>query len=303
MKGLRLIKCNGVSVFLVMGEEYLTLIDTGIASSPRKFIIPYMNSIGLNPKDIRLIIQTHGHFDHMGGTFEIKSISRALVAIHKMEAPWIENPRRQHQEYYNKYPEFYPVTSEDLNSFLEKTGPGAKVDIKLQGGEEFDLDSMNLKVIHTPGHSPGSICLYDEDNELLITGDSVQAQGAIGFPLIHDASAYINSMKKLKSLKIKCIYSSHAYKPFGDYIFKDEKAYKFIDESLRYAERIQQTVLNALTETPQDLNQLQKKIADSFNVKAEYRVLMAADTFLHILKKEGKAESLVKQGHLYWKKS
>jgi hydroxyacylglutathione hydrolase len=299
---VRPIKCEGVTVLILEGERYLVLVDTGTSSSPREFIIPYMRGLGLDPKEIRLIIHTHGHFDHMGGTAEIKSTSNALAAAHKAEVAWIEDPLRQHKEYFNKYSEFYPATYENLAAFLERTGPGANVDIKLQQGEEFSLGEMNLEVIHTPGHTPGSICLYDEENQLLIAGDSVQGHGTIGFPLICDAKAYINSMRMLSALKVRFLYTAHAYKPFEKSILKGSEARQFISESFNWIEKIGSTILDVLAEKPRDLNQLHSKVAEIFRVEDRYRVLMAVDAFLRMYEEERKAEPFVEQGRACWKR-
>ena len=138
------ITVRGANMLLVVEEE-LTLIDTGHRGSAPE-IVECIRQLGRSPEEISLIILTHNHIDHVGGLAEIKQQTKARVAIHKS----------------------------DIGE--RKNLPSAKaedIDVPLEGGEVLNLLG-GLKIIHTPGHTPGSICLFSHKNRLLIVGDAMR---------------------------------------------------------------------------------------------------------------------------------
>lgn len=147
---------RGANVILIVEEE-LTLIDTGLrGSSPQ--IITFIHSLGRSPEEIGLIILTHNHLDHMGGLAELKQLTPAKVAIHKEDI--------SHTEVEQKL----PLSSTFRSVFSIKY---SDVDIQLAGGEVLK-PLGGLEVIHTPGHTPGSISLFCQQNKLLIAGDALR---------------------------------------------------------------------------------------------------------------------------------
>lgn len=157
---------KGVNVILIVEEE-LTLIDTGLrGSSPQ--IIDFIHHLGRSPEEISLIIFTHNHVDHMGGLAELKQLTSAKVAIHKADISDIENqPSRTGAR--QKKP-LKPLSSTLRSVFSVKF---SDVDIQLEGGEVLE-PLGGLEVIHTPGHTPGSISLFSQQNKLLIVGDALR---------------------------------------------------------------------------------------------------------------------------------
>ena len=156
----------GASNVIVVNEEELTVIDTGLpGSSPR--IIEFLRSLGRSPEEINLIIVTHNHFDHVGGLVELRRLTRAKVAAHKADVdgtegclPYPGMVRRllSVRPFSNLRPVF--LLEPDL------------VDIQLAGGEVLE-PLGGLEVIHTPGHTPGSISLFSAQKRLLIVGDAL----------------------------------------------------------------------------------------------------------------------------------
>ncbi len=130
---------------LLIAEEELTLIDTGHRSSAPE-IVDSIRQIGRSPEEISLIILTHNHIDHVGGLAELNQITKARVAIHKNDIGERKN--------------LPSARSEDI-------------DIRLEGGEVLNLLG-GLEIIHTPGHTPGSISLFSAKNKLLIVGDAMR---------------------------------------------------------------------------------------------------------------------------------
>lgn len=124
------------------------VIDPG-AKAP---VLDYLNKNSLNCTHILL---THGHFDHIMGVAGLKQQTGAKVMIHMAEAGALENDKL------------------NLGAFSGIAIEHCEVDTKLTDGMEFDAAGIHIRVMHTPGHSPGSVCYILEDERLIFTGDLI----------------------------------------------------------------------------------------------------------------------------------
>jgi len=196
---------RGVNV-LVLAEAELTIIDTGFRASVPK-IIDFVRGLGRSPAEINLIIITHNHFDHVGGLSDLRKLTRAKVAAHKADI-YDVNGQLPYPRLVQKTLKVRPFSA--FRSFL---GIGhSDVDIQLSGGEV--LQPMGgLKVIHTPGHTPGSICLFAPRHKLLIVGDVlVKHSQTIHFPhksASTDLSQAVKSVQRLAGLDFEIICFGH----------------------------------------------------------------------------------------------
>ncbi|MBI2849677.1 MAG: MBL fold metallo-hydrolase [Chloroflexi bacterium] len=173
----------GANIILI-AEEKLTLIDTGYRNTSLH-IIESIHQLGRSPEDIGLIIITHNHIDHVGGLAELKPLTSAKVAIHRTDIGQRKNlPSARDQD----------------------------IDIRLEGGDVFDVLG-GLEVIHTPGHTPGSICLFSRQNKLLIVGDALRKRrNVIHIPhktLSFDLTQAVESARKLAQLDCDTICFGH----------------------------------------------------------------------------------------------
>ena len=189
---------RGANVVLIVEEE-LTLIDTGIrGSSPQ--IIAFIHSLGRSPEEISLIILTHNHLDHMGGLAELKQLSPAKVAIHKADISNIVASWRV---------PITPLSSTFRSVFSIKY---SDVDTRLVGGEVLE-PLGGLEVIHTPGHTPGSISLFSPQNKLLIAGDALRKRRkTLHLPpkmASADLARAVGSIKKMSRLDFDILCFGH----------------------------------------------------------------------------------------------
>ncbi len=161
------------------------LVDVGMEAGP---IITQLGKY-IRPGELKTIILTHCHYDHSGGAGEVARVFGAKIAIHKDDAELLGN-----------------AYASAASLFGEKA-PSVIPDILLKGGEMFG----NLEVIHTPGHTPGGICLYHSDSKSLFSGDTVFQDGSFGRTDLYGGNAQklVQSIKKLTLLDVNTMYPGH----------------------------------------------------------------------------------------------
>ncbi len=217
-----------VYVYLIYGKN-ICLIDSGVASGDEA-IFDYLKKTGRSPEEISLLILTHSHPDHIGAAQAIKEASGCEVACHAAERSWIEDVSLQFKE--------RPVPG--FNSLV---GGSVKVDRILKDRDIMDLDGTAAWVLHTPGHSKGSISILLPDSRSLFSGDAIPIQGDL--PIYEDAIESVRSIEKLKAISgINCLFAA------WDDPQKDGMAYQRMDNGLEYLERIHKAVIDVSSSHP-----------------------------------------------------
>ncbi len=135
------------------GNGEAVVIDPGDDST---VIAMELQKNGLTPTHILL---THGHYDHIGAAEDLRQKYGARVAVHTGDAEMLTNPMKN-----------VPISGGDI-------GLSAPADILLKEGDKVEAAGMEFRVLHTPGHTPGSVCFMAED--VLFTGDTL-FEGSIG---------------------------------------------------------------------------------------------------------------------------
>jgi glyoxylase-like metal-dependent hydrolase (beta-lactamase superfamily II) len=217
-----------VYAYLVYGEK-VCLIDSGVASS-HETIFDHLKKEGLSPKDIDLLVLTHSHPDHIGSARAVKRASNCIVAAHAAEKAWIEDVDLQARE--------RPVPG-----FSSLVGGSVEVDRTLQDGDILDLGDLSLKVIHTPGHSKGSISLWQPEERALFSADAIPIKGDL--PIYEDILSSVRSIQRLEALEgISFLLSA------WDDPREGLEAYETMDQGLGYLQLIHQTVLDVAGDDP-----------------------------------------------------
>ncbi len=184
----------------------LSLIDPGLTGKGT-YKIESIQKMGIELEDIKRIILTHTHFDHIGCLAEIqKKIPRAELWIHSLEAEPIE--RGDERTVYGMQ------MFQSMCQTQYGMKPGAftfKVNRKLQGGENLEIGGMVWEVTHIPGHSMGSIGLYYQPKRILIPGDVIYAEYAIGRFDLHgaDPKELKKSLMRLAEREVAVLLPGH----------------------------------------------------------------------------------------------
>ena len=129
------------------------VIDPG--GNPDK-ILSAIKEMGV---EVKLIALTHGHFDHIGGLDKVKKALNVPVAIHEEDGEMLTDAKK------------------NLSAFVGAPGEMEAADVLLKDGDNISFGGCSLKVIHTPGHTPGGVCFYG--GGALFSGDTLFA-GSVG---------------------------------------------------------------------------------------------------------------------------
>jgi hydroxyacylglutathione hydrolase len=182
---------KGSHHYLIRASYRNVLIDSGL---DQNFLClqEQLLSLGLKVRDIDLVINTHEHLDHIGSNRYFQE--SAWIGAHRFAAT--------------------KITLEDHYVTLYRSGDRNEVPMRihlwLENRSLFDLGSHTLEVIHTPGHTSGSICIYEFQTKALFSGDTVFAGGTLSY-IAESGSIgdYINSITRLEARKISKIFPGH----------------------------------------------------------------------------------------------
>ena len=184
---MRVNNVNGVfydSNAYLIDAKRKTLVDAGIDGAR------VLDRIG---PGLDLVVLTHCHFDHIAAVPEIVAATGAKVALHEDDLPCLKSDR---------------ISAASM--FGGRRTPAFTVDIVLHDGDIVDLGDVKLRVIHTPGHTPGSICLYDEASRIMFTGDTVFEGGSFGrTDLGGNPEHMISSLETLARYDVSALYAGH----------------------------------------------------------------------------------------------
>jgi glyoxylase-like metal-dependent hydrolase (beta-lactamase superfamily II) len=260
-----------VNVYVVRGNRGYLLVDSGWNTEASFATLKKgMAEIGSDVEEISQILVTHVHPDHYGMAGHVKKLSGASLAMHHIEKGFIE-PRYVSMESLlnqidrlliaNGVPPKMIGSLSHATVGLERYVVPTLPDITLHDGETVTTGEFNFKVVWTPGHSSGHICLYEPERKIFLSGDhilptitpnvSVHPQ-AIENPL----GRYLNSLKELKRLEVELILPGHE-KPFSGF-------QKRIDEILRHHEERNQEILAALGNKPGTSFQVAQQVSWGF---------------------------------------
>lgn len=183
--------------YLLIGTDKALLIDTGLGIENIKPIIQKLTSLPIE------VVLTHVHWDHIGGIQYFDNIM-----VHNDDKSWLLD-----------FPLTLQEVKRNLTSFNQKFPPHFKLEnyhLHLKEATTILLDKdiiklgdRDIRVIHTPGHSPGHICLYEEHKGYLYTGDLVYAGKLDMFYPSTCPHDYLQSIKKLEEIHVNTILPGH----------------------------------------------------------------------------------------------
>jgi hydroxyacylglutathione hydrolase len=188
------------------GSKDLTMIDAGLVGKWNHKLKSIQES-GINSREIKRVIMTHTHLDHSGCLPEVfRDLPDVELWVHAIEGTQLEEC--DERTVYGMA--MFKIMCQ--GQYRLKDGDyKMKVHRKLNDGDELKIGGMEWTVIHIPGHSAGSIALYDNVHKILIPGDVVYADHAIGRYDLYgaDPGQHLDSITILSKLDVKMLLPGH----------------------------------------------------------------------------------------------
>ncbi|WP_045742704.1 MBL fold metallo-hydrolase [Actinoplanes rectilineatus] len=199
--------------YLWVGEDGLTLIDTGeVGKAPA--VADAITGLGFRTSDVRRVLLTHFHDDHVGSAAAIAGWGDVLVYAHSTETPIIRGLE----------PGPPPVLRDWERPLFEQLPPRVlpgpvRVDRELTDGDPIDLGGVDAVAVHVPGHTPGSVAYYLPEPRILFTGDTVARlpDGTVilgVFNVDHDRA--VDSLRRQAALDVGIACFGHGTPLTGD---------------------------------------------------------------------------------------
>ncbi|MFF3503383.1 MBL fold metallo-hydrolase [Streptomyces sp. NPDC003247] len=208
----------GLYSFLIDAPE-LAVVDTGVTGSPAA-MAEQLAGLGRRVEDVRWILLTHGHIDHVGGAHALWELTgrRAQVVIHEADAPMLRSRRAHVEEYLAGRGRYLndPGGEAAVTAATEAVISGEmEPTMLLRGGETLSLGGgVTVSVHSVPGHTPGSVAYVVDGQNDVFVGDAVQIHGAAnGFPGYTDPAAYRTSIEYLRDrVRPNRLFLGHPYR-------------------------------------------------------------------------------------------
>lgn len=194
-------RCN---IWHVRGSHADMLVDSGMGVVSLREWVPLVTEKTLTA------VASHTHFDHIGCHHEFEN-----RAVHSAEAELLAHPTRENTlaDPYVTDDIFTGLPPTPYNSALYsvKNAPATR---RLEDGDVIDLGNRTFEVIHTPGHSPGGIALWEKNTGILFSGD-IHYDGLLIDDVYHsDKNDYIRSMERLLEIPVSIVHGGH-FRSFG----------------------------------------------------------------------------------------
>lgn len=184
--------------YLLLGSKKAVLIDTGLGVSNIRNVVRHITNLPI------VVLTTHVHWDHIGGHKYFNEI-----AVHEKEVSWLSEefplPLRKIKEILTSgicdFPREFSIDSYQIfRGHVEKV---------LHDGDIVDIGNRVIKAIHTPGHSLGHCCFYEENRSYLYSGDLIYRGCLDAYYPTTDPYLFGSSVKKIRLLKVKRILPAH----------------------------------------------------------------------------------------------
>ncbi len=189
-------RCN---IWHVRGRDRDMLVDSGMG------VVSLREQVRTLTERPLTAVASHTHFDHIGCHHEF-----AERAVHKAEAALMAHPGRKETlaDPYVTDEIFTALPPGDYDSARYEVTPAPATRL-LEDGDVIDLGNRHFDVIHTPGHSPGGIMLFERETGVLISGDTVYDGPLIDDAYHSDVAVYVATMKRIHELPVRVVHGGH----------------------------------------------------------------------------------------------
>lgn len=234
---------------------------------------------GLDVSDLHTVIVSHTHADHMGAIGYFRELLPGLVVVdHELDAPYLKDNRLLEKAFdADLVAERFPGTRFRILDFYAAFCPISQTepDRTVTEGDRIECGDYAFEVLHTPGHHPGHISLYERQLGLLFVGDMVGLEVPFYTPSSGGVEGYVESLQKYLRLDLRWILPSH-----GDLIDRPREA---VRSALAKVSRREERIHEALRRGPRTFHEL---LAELFRFPSQHVFPGAALLASHLAKLE-----------------
>lgn len=282
-----------VNLYAIVGRDGWALIDAGMGTpDARKALRDALRKAGLTLDTLRVMVLSHDHPDHVGLSAELHERSGATVYMHPIDAEgmsiiWSNRSPEQFRvvsQFFRQHGMpvdeqwFSQVAPDEMRNVLRV--PSYDQLTLVEDGQYLDILGEQYRVIWTPGHSDGHICLFRERDGVFIAADHVlpRITPNVGLYSENDRANplgdYLNSLRKVQHLPASLVIPGHG-EPFNDLSGR-------VQEIIEHHEQREQQILSLLDQRPQHAYQLAEKLFGQRLKSNEARRMATAETLAHL---------------------
>lgn len=276
-----------LNVYLVKGGRYAVWIDSGIRSM-FPALQQTMEASGVRPGDLRFVLNTHSHHDHIGCNAQLKKYTNCLVAAPKEYAHWHSDFERHFQEFARPFPQQFADTPELRDEVLDFLDSPHDVDLLIDRAMAFDLgDGVQLECLGFAGHMMAELGWLELSSRTLILGDVITLLEA---PIIHGhltVFGYRLSLQKIRQLiedgEVETVLMAH----FSPHTAK--KALELTRKADAYLDRIDALIIDILKKQGSlSMEQIWRSLCSAMDRQLEFRSLSTVAAHLQHLQQKGR---------------
>ena len=285
----------GTLSYLVEQQDGWLLVDSGLNHQTCfDALCRQLAVLGMSLRDIRWLLVTHFHPDHYGLAGRIKSAANPKVIMHRKDWDMIQFVAKEGETWsedtFVEWATYLGVLPAEMDMYRQVVSFGRGLfpsdvvpDILLEGDEQPVGDSGNLTAILTPGHTPGHVCVYDQRNKILFSGDHVLVGITTNITPSFlgggdQLSDYLNALRRVQRLDVNLVLPAHE-QPFSHL---DRR----VDELLAHHDRRLEQVLDAVTRHPSSPREIASQVRWTVGVWDEMngmdRLLAIQETLAHL---------------------
>ena len=279
---------------LLLGDRFV-LVDSGSSVTPEEEILPYLETVGLAPEDLALVVHTHAHLDHFGGDAALRRHNPDIrFAMSRTDMGWAENHLKHWNQMYLAYAGEWDPSEEYKAEVLSYCGPNCCIDEVLAENGRVEVGKgLDLEVVPAPAHSPGHVMFLVREHGVLIAGDAIQGHGVPVsggedvFPFYLDVNTYRASLDRITQIAPETLCTAH----FG--VMRGNEISAIIQDSLAFVDEFHERALDELKSAgePLSLAQLADRLHDHYS-SYEKLFQIHATTYTH-------AQEMVATGEAY----
>jgi glyoxylase-like metal-dependent hydrolase (beta-lactamase superfamily II) len=275
-----------LNVYLVKGSQYAVMIDSGIQSLYPQ-LVETMERAGVADADLKFILHTHSHHDHIGSNAQLKARTGCLIAAPSHYAAWHADFEQHYQTFARPFPHLMPDTEALRTEVFEVLDAPAPLDLFVDEGTQFNLGGgVSLRAYSLPGHLLAELGWFEESTRTFILGDAVTMLEGPFFHSHLSVSGYRHTLDKLArlldELRVEWVLMAH-FAPMRPAEVRDliAKAHAYVDE-------IEATMIKLIaTEDGTTLEQVWRGTCQRLGRKEEFRALNMVDAHIKDLLERG----------------